>query len=171
MVEIDDNFFENCRNRGQGFYPIKEWPKDNYRIILSFQITVSGREQLFLNRIKNERRERGAEIPLNLAQEVGQWLFKQTSSDAYQKGECASDDIGRLGDYKFTGILIIIATGPRKTEIRNSSIANCKISHEIKIDFLFSCKHHNSCSEPIPLCVARKTPPTALPQQSPFRLF
>jgi len=121
MVEIDDNFFENCRNRGQGFYPIKEWPKDNYRIVLSFQITVSGREQLFLNRIKNERRERGVEIPLNLAQEVGQCLFKQTSSDAYQKGEYVPDDVGKLGDYKFELI--------KKFEINYEKTIALKLMH------------------------------------------
>jgi len=121
MVEIDDDFFENCRNRGQGFYPIKEWPKDNYRIVLSFQITVSGREQLFLNRIKNERRERGAEIPLNLAQEVGQWLYKQTSSNAYHKGECAQDNIGKLGDYTFELI--------KKFEINYEKTIALKLMH------------------------------------------
>lgn len=121
MVEIDDDFFKNSRNSGVGFYEIKSWLKDNYRIVLTFQITVSGREQLFLNRIKNERRERGAEIPLNLAQEVGQQLFKQTSSGAYQKGECNPEDIGKLGEYTFELI--------KKFEIDSEKTITLKLMH------------------------------------------
>ncbi len=72
--------------------------------MLSFQITESGKEQLFLNRIKNEKRERGVEIPFDLSQEVGRWLFRQTGPDAYQKEECNPEETGKLGDYTFETI-------------------------------------------------------------------
>ncbi len=124
MVEINDGFFDNCRKSGQGFYQIKSWPKDNYSIVLSFQITTSGREQLFLNRIKNEKRERGVEIPLNLAQEVGRWLFKQTSSDAYQKGGCNQEERGKLGDYTFETI--------KKFKVNTEKSITLKLMHSFR---------------------------------------
>ncbi len=118
----DSNFFKDCRNKGSGFYEIKNWSIGNDRIVLSLHITNSGREQLFLNRTKYGKHERGVEIPFSLAQEVGMWLFRQTSEDAYQKGD--NHQSGKSGDYIFETI--------QKFEVNHNKAIALKLMYSFK---------------------------------------
>jgi hypothetical protein len=115
MLEVEKDFFENCRktykSTGKIFFLIKDWSPKNvkrmderdYLIKLSFHIIRAGKEQFLVNRHRkgNERPDKGVEIPISIAPYVGKCMIEQTSNNAYKKGQCDIKNVQNFSGYTF----------------------------------------------------------------------
>ena len=113
------------------FNKIKDWKVGDSIITLSLQSNYFGNQQLFLNRQRRKtgyKNEGGVEIPFEYANAIALCLEKQITDNAYAKGTCEKNDIGRMGDYTFETI--------KKFILRDGRVINLKLmynSYETKL--------------------------------------